>query len=458
MEKIEYLILGAGLSGLSASYHIGHKKCLILEKNPHAFGLVYSEKKNGFIWDVGPHVSFTKHDYVRELFAKCVKNNFYEHVVTVGNYFRGCWVDHPVQANLYQVPEPLRSKCVDSFLEIEEQNEESKPLDYREWLENSLGKEITNQFVAPYTRKYWTTDPENLSVDWIGTRVFRPKKDDVLNGSVRKPEKSAHYIKKVRYPKEGGYQSFSNMLSDNANILCSHDVVQVDVERKIVICENGKKFSYNKLINTIPLPEFVSKVKNISSKAKDAANQLACSQLLLVNVEVPQETKRPEYWLYVYDEDKYSTRINFTEKLSEKNTPVSMSGIQVEVYFSRYKPYQENAKEIASVVVEELLEMGLIESKEIAQQAATNITWVPYANIIFDHNREAALKAIFDELEPLGLARREDELASTTDWNNPGRLSDGDIILLGRFGEWKYYWSDDSVLCGRNYAINRHVV
>jgi hypothetical protein len=41
---------------------------------------------------------------------------------------------------------------------------------------------FANTFPAAYTRKYWTTDPVNLGVDWIGARVFYPSVDDVKGG------------------------------------------------------------------------------------------------------------------------------------------------------------------------------------------------------------------------------------------------------------------------------------
>jgi protoporphyrinogen oxidase len=42
------LILGAGLSGLSCSYHLGHERGLILERSSHAFGHIHSEIRDGF--------------------------------------------------------------------------------------------------------------------------------------------------------------------------------------------------------------------------------------------------------------------------------------------------------------------------------------------------------------------------------------------------------------------------
>ena len=58
------IVLGAGLAGLSASYHLGHD-CEVYEKNDYCGGHIYSHHINGFTWDEGPHVSFTKHEHVR---------------------------------------------------------------------------------------------------------------------------------------------------------------------------------------------------------------------------------------------------------------------------------------------------------------------------------------------------------------------------------------------------------
>ena len=44
----KYTILGAGLAGQSTSYHIGHEKCNVFEKNGYVGGHIYSEKVNGF--------------------------------------------------------------------------------------------------------------------------------------------------------------------------------------------------------------------------------------------------------------------------------------------------------------------------------------------------------------------------------------------------------------------------
>jgi len=173
------LILGAGLAGLSASYHLGHDKCVLLEQHVHPFGHIASEQREGFTWDIGPHVSFTKHEYVRRLFEQGVGGEFGEIEVQVGNHYRGHWITHPAQTALHQVPEPERSLCLASFLHTRDQADNAAPAaNYQEWLERAFGPVFANTFPSVYTRKYWTRAAADLATDWIGNRILYPDVDE----------------------------------------------------------------------------------------------------------------------------------------------------------------------------------------------------------------------------------------------------------------------------------------
>ena len=50
-------------------------------------------------------------------FRELVGGEFEEVQAEVVNYYKGHWIDHPAQSNLYQIPEPLRTQCLNSFLE-----------------------------------------------------------------------------------------------------------------------------------------------------------------------------------------------------------------------------------------------------------------------------------------------------------------------------------------------------
>jgi hypothetical protein len=173
------------------------------------------------------------------------------------------------------------------------------------------------------------------------------------------------------------------------------------------------------------------------------------SQLLLLNFEVNHIAKRKEQWMYVYDKEMYSTRINFIESLSPSNAPANKSGIQVEIYFSKYKPIDHPYEYYVSRVSQELVKMGLIESIRSIENVHTQ--WIPYANVIFDHKYENALNAVLNWLNLQGLSREHDDLLPMTNWDEKfdDKILMGDIILAGRFGQWKYYWTDDCILRGK---------
>ena len=79
-------ILGAGVSGLSTSYHVGHDRCIIYEASDHYGGHCDSEIRDGFTWDDGPHVNFGSHENVAELFGEGANSEVLEFIPVMSNY------------------------------------------------------------------------------------------------------------------------------------------------------------------------------------------------------------------------------------------------------------------------------------------------------------------------------------------------------------------------------------
>jgi protoporphyrinogen oxidase len=445
------VILGAGLAGLSSSYHMNHK-CLIFEKKDHCGGHIFSQEINGFVWDEGPHISFTKHQYIKDLFYKSVEGKLLEFPVSPTNYYKGHWIPHPAQVNLHAIPEPMRSSCLNDFLSSREKKNDP-PVNYKEWLQMAFGDKFTEEFPGKYTIKYWTTEAENLTTDWVGERVFYPKVEDVKSGFYKEQGSSSHYITTVRYPKTGGYFSFADLLKKDAVIKYNSEVIKVDLENKKLEFADGTIQEYSTLINTIPLPEFIKKT-NAPSEIQVAAEQLSCSELLLINLVVDHDCLINSHWLYVYDLEKYSTRINFTNLLSPENGVNGKCGIQIEVYFSKYRLQTESLSFIVDKVCNEMVEMGLVKSIDSIEEV--NTKKIKYANVIFDHSRKKALDKIFNYLSNYGLKRESDDLDPMTDWDVKLKEKEqfGNLIMAGRFGQWKYYWTDDCTLRGLYISEN----
>lgn len=438
------LILGAGLAGLSSSYHLGHKNCLVLEAKGHLFGHIHSIEREGFVWDEGPHVSFTSSDYVRELFWSSVEGRLLDYPVRTANYYKGHWIDHPAQSNFYQIPEPLRTACLESFRAARSKPEPKSP-NYQEWLDYAFGPVFAREFPAAYTRKYWTVEPKEMGIDWVGQRVFFPKVEDVEQGALGPLVQQTHYIKTVRYPEKGGYQAFARKLADGVQVRLSDPVVRISIKNKKVWTNSGNNYDFERLIVSLPLPDFLSLCEEVSEETRRLGDLLSCSSIDLVEVTADHPTRRPENWLYVYDEDMLSTRINCTELLSPNNAPAGATGVQVEVYSSPHRPRARDAASVTETVTQELRKMGLIDSNVTTRSHHRAVKW---GNVIFHHRTRETLNQIWDALTPLGLEREAGDTDPLPTYNQK-TLPKGSLVFAGRFGEWKYSWSDDCVLRGK---------
>ena len=62
-------IVGAGLAGLSAAYHL-NKEYTILERETTVGGLCKSININGYTFDYAPHILFTRNPYTKQLFKE----------------------------------------------------------------------------------------------------------------------------------------------------------------------------------------------------------------------------------------------------------------------------------------------------------------------------------------------------------------------------------------------------
>lgn len=420
-------VLGAGISGIAVSYHLGHDKCVIYEADSHYGGHIYSEVEDGFVWDDGPHVSFTKSEYVRQTWAEAVGGEFEEVRAVVVNYYQGHWIDHPAQSNLYQVPEPLRSRCVESFLEARRNAEGSgPPANYEEWIQRAFGKVFADTFPAAYTRKYWTTDPVNLGTDWIGKRVYYPKVEDVFRGAKGPLDRDTYWVGLWRYPSHGGFFSYAKKFVDGARIQYHKKLVRINFLKRTMAFEDGTRASYKTLVSTLPLPVLIECADDAPAEVREAAALLRATRLYLVRLAVNHPSVRKEPWVYVYDEDKLSTRVSIQENYSPNNAPPGKTGISVEVCGSEYKPLPTDREAVARTVQDELIGMGLIDGVKAVK--SLSVRYVPWGQVVYDHNRRPALEVISAFLDRMG------------------------VIRAGRYSQWGYMMTHDCFLRGKKVA------
>jgi protoporphyrinogen oxidase len=419
------VVLGTGMAGFGAAHRL-HAEGLtpvLYDKNGYHGGHTASFRSDtGFLFDLGPHISFTKDARIQELLADSVNQQYEAVQVNLTNYWRGYWPPHPVQLHLHGLPDDVVIKVITDF--VQEQHAPARDVkNYADWLLASFGKTFSELFPMTYTRKYHTTTADNMSTDWLGPRMYRPSLEEVLRGALSASAPQVHYITHFRYPKEGGFVSYLKKFVPMANLRLNHELVSVDPSTRQLTFSNGHVTSYDKLVSSVPLPELIRMIRGVPPDVAAAAQRLACTTCVLVDVGVNREDLSSGQITYFYDEDLCFTRLSFPHMLSATNVPPGTGSIQAEVYFSsKYKPLTGSPDDCIEPVIRDLRRCGIIrEGDEILFKGARLLR---YANIIFDLDRAAALATVHGYLDEVG------------------------IHYCGRYGDWGYMWTDESFISG----------
>ena len=419
------VVLGTGMAGFGAAHRL-HAECIapvMYDKNPYHGGHTASFRSDsGFLFDVGPHISFTKDPRIQGLFAESVDQQYETIQINLNNYWRGYWPLHPVQVHLNGLPEDVIVKVIKDFVE-ESQAPERPVKNYADWLVASLGRTFAELFPMQYTRKYHLTTAENMSTDWLGPRIYRPTLEEVLRGALSPSAPHVHYITHFRYPSNGGFMSYLKKFVPLGNLKLNHELVSIDSRARQLTFSNGHVTQYDGLVSSVALPDLIRMIQGAPPDVVEASRRLACSTCVLVNIGVNREDLSGAHMTYFYDEDICFTRLGFPHMLSSTNSPPGTGSIQAEVYFSdKYKPLTGSPNDWIEPVIKDLRRCGLLRDDD--QILSRGAMLLRYANIIFDLDRAAALKTVHGYLDDLGIA------------------------YCGRYGDWGYMWTDESFKSG----------
>lgn len=423
------VVLGTGMAGFGAAHHLHGegRRAVVYDKNAYFGGHTASFRDDkGFLFDLGPHISFTKDPRIQELFAAYIDQKYEALQVKLDNYWRGLRLIHPVQLHLNGLPHDLIVEIISDF--VKERDAGERPINnYEDWLVASYGRKFAETFPMQYARKYHLTDAANMTTDWLGPRMYRPNLEEMLRGALAPWQPEVHYITHFRYPKLGGFVSYLRDFPSIAELNLQHEVIAVDPKRKELRFSNGVTTGYGSLVSSIPLPELVPMIAGAPPDVVDASRKLACSTCVLVNVGVDRQDLSEGQITYFYDEDICFTRLSFPHLLSATNAPPGCGSIQAEVYFSaKYRPLTQQPGDLIAPVIRDLRRSGILQENDTV--LTQHATAVRYANVIFDKDRTAAIATVH------------------------GYLQDIDIAYCGRYGDWGYMWTDESYISGERAA------
>ena len=179
--KFKYVIVGAGLAGLTMAERIANvldEKVLIIEKRNHIGGNVYdSYNEDGIlIHNYGPHIFHTNDTGVYKYLSKFTQWSNYWHRVL--SYVDGNLVPMPISVETINKLYNLNLSCdqLEDYLK-----EKAVKVDQVNTSEDvaisKVGTDIYEKMFKNYTLKQWGVDPRELDTSVISRIPVRINRD-----------------------------------------------------------------------------------------------------------------------------------------------------------------------------------------------------------------------------------------------------------------------------------------
>lgn len=257
MKNFKFLVLGAGPSGLAAAHALIDAGCspaeiAVLEQQQVAGGLCRSETVDGAPLDIGGgHFLDVKRKEVLDFVFRFMPReewNLFERVSKIR--IRGTEIDHPLEANLWQLPVETQADFLESIAEAGCVRGEPMPESFAEWIRWKLGERIAEEYMLPYNRKIWSMDPDRLGTYWLYKLPNVSFRETLLSCLEGKPMGALPAHGTFLYPKNFGYgevwRRMGKALGDSLVMNCP--VEHVDLATRTV---NGQ-WRAKTIISTIP--------------------------------------------------------------------------------------------------------------------------------------------------------------------------------------------------------------
>ncbi len=402
------IIIGAGISGLSAANRLDGEY-VILEKENYIGGLSTQYRppgQNEYWFDFGGHYFHFKDkpEIKRDLESFC---KFDEYRRKSSVFILDRFIPFPIQYHIAYLPARI-GKAV--LQEIRAQDETgSKPGNLRDYLENHFGATLYALFFEPFLGKYYRTGLDELAADMDKGSIPPPDRKMAAAGAGGKKFLDAGYNPFFYYPRQGlrGFiAAYAGDIIKKQRVRLAEEAIEIDSDRKIVKTTVAA-YHYDFLINTMPLRHLLKIIK-----PKDNLphyRQLRHVSTLITNVVLKRRRKRL-HWIYLPGKEFPFYRAGF---YPGQNIPVA--------YLEKTAAADDAADRDAlfAEIVFTLKQLKLIEDN--SEVLFFDHRFIPVSYVLFDRDWRALVPPTIEILEKRG------------------------IYSTGRYGAWNYTSMSDDV-------------
>lgn len=420
------IVIGAGISGLSFGY-FSKDACIIFEKESVAGGLCKSFKDGEFTFDYSGHFIHIKDKKIKDFLEKILGKKLLTVKRNAVIYFRGREIPFPFQANLYYLGEKEKQECIKG-IKNRKNVKIYDDMPFIDWSKAMFGDGITKYFMQPYNQKLWSYDLKKLTAAWTAPFVPKPSAESIIEAAYKKNDVKYGYNSEFYYPPEKGCGAVVEALFKKIkhSVLTDVKTEKIDWENKTVYA-GGRKYFYDNLISTQPLPELIKHLQNPPQNILNCLKNLSSSSVRCVNIGIKYKKELPKliqgkHWIYFPDKEYPFYRVGIYSNACSKLAPEKSYSLYVEFSDADNK-YDSKCED----TVKYLKKAGIMNTDD--EIKAVSVVDMPCAYVIFDKKRKRTLEVINDFLNK----------------NN--------IYTTGRYGAWEYSFIEKNITDAKNLAL-----
>lgn len=423
------VIIGAGLTGISAAYHLeqnGFFDYTLVEKEPTIGGLCGSVEQDGFTFDYTGHLLHINDPYFHSLIESIVG---FDHFNVINRrsfiYSHERYTHYPYQVNLHGLPTSVIAECIEGY--VKRKMSTTQPRTFIQWVNQNFGAGFAKHFFIPYQSKIFAYDLRKISASWTGRFVPSTSLEQIIQGALHEPTaQSIGYNAQFFYPKRGGIVSWLTKIAAKlVNPIATNTCVKtIDLRTKKITFADGHVEPYTTIINTMPLDRLLDTIiEKPTTHVKTARSKLRCNGVINFNLGLNRPNLSEKHWVY-FPEEKYPFyRLGFPHNFTHHAVPNGCSSLYGEfAHVGKSQRWINETLTNALASTKKVLDIG---DDEIATQVIMPIS---HAYVLYDQWREKNLDNLLH------------------------RLQTEDIYSTGRYGAWKYSSMQEGVLDGKTVA------
>jgi len=422
MKKAEIIIIGAGPAGLGAGIRLqdlGYSDFIILEQNPYPGGLSASFKtKEGYIFDLGGHVFFSRDSYFKEIAFNLLKDEVHFRTRNASIYLDKQIIPYPFQDNISALAPEIQWEIAKDFLEItfrRKENPSSIDSHFLNWLKIKFGNTISQLFMIPYNKKVWACDLKKMGTYWIKDRVSTLRLEHILERIILGKKRqdwgpNAEFF----YPDLGTGYLFEKMARRlDSHILYNNRVKAIDLKRKTIITGENNEIKYKNLISSMPIRKIFKCFEPNHPRIKKLIQMtelLKYNSGYILGLGLDFNIEIDNHWVYFPEKAFPWFRLTVISNYSPSLTPAGKSALMFDTSFNPYRGLKIGSKDIIPLL--------------------RKITFLP---TIKESNIISVFEKTLPFFYPIPTIHRDKYLAAAFNF-----LEKNQILPIGRFGKWRY--------------------